>query len=58
MDELLPIIRRKRRPLLPVEDVPVRVSPPTEDGGLKMEDGAKPVAESSIEGKPRDVAPS
>jgi len=58
MDQLLPIIRRKRRPLLPVEDAPVRVVTPVEDGGLKLEDGVKPNAEASTEGKPNDVAPS
>ncbi len=33
MNQLFPIIRRKRRPLLPVE------MPRVEDGGSKMEDG-------------------
>jgi len=58
MDQLLPIIRRKRRPLLPIEDASVRVSPSAEDGGLKLEDVVKPNAEASTEGKPNDVAPS
>jgi len=58
MDELLPIIRRKRRPLLPVEDALVRIAPLSDDGGLKLEDGVKPNAEVSTEGKPSDVAPS